>query len=551
MGWDIWLRRLAAVALALCWCGAAQAETRAAVCIARDDGRETAARMIVSPDRFDCRTPQTRWGPGDYWAVTQGVPSALGRGRGLVRTFSMWQDDAALWALYADGRVLPLTRVGEGASIGTATEYALPARGVAVVRILWRVRGAQNLRGIVLGVRLVGAEEHARNSVTLGINAGLVAGLCIAFMFFSLALWAALRRAFLLAYCGMVGGLLLYLLADAGILPRLFPAIDRTTEMRLNGFTFILCIAGQLWFARAYLGRELLGARADRIAGAVTLVLVSLSAAKEVVSPWQLVAFDRAIAGVLLVAFGTLAHMAYRARLGPRAIRWIWPVIALVPALLIVLRLANVFQLFSRPFAMGANLLAIMASGMFVSAMAIAYRVHRLERERDEAREREIAARLLADTDPLTGLLNRRAFLAQAIGRPGPQTLLITDLDHFKSINETIGHDGGDEVLRVFARALEAVAPPGAAVARIGGEEFAVVADADAGMSPRAMLDALRAVRMPYDIAVTTSIGTCTGPLARETDWKALYRQADRALYAAKAAGRDRARDAGALSLAA
>ena len=49
---------------------------------------------------------------------------------------------------------------------------------------------------------------------------------------------------------------------------------------------------------------------------------------------------------------------------------------------------------------------------------------------------------------------------------------------------------------------------------------------------------------MPYDIAITASIGTCTGPLLRESDWKSLYRDADRALFAAKAAGRDRSRSA-------
>ena len=91
------------------------------------------------------------------------------------------------------------------------------------------------------------------------------------------------------------------------------------------------------------------------------------------------------------------------------------------------------------------------------------------------------------------------------IGRPGPQTLLIADLDHFKTINETIGHDGGDEVLRSFADALSAALPAGALAARIGGEEFAVVAAADRSVPPRLIGDALRQVRMPYDLAVTAS----------------------------------------------
>ncbi|MFX7784946.1 diguanylate cyclase, partial [Acinetobacter baumannii] len=79
-----------------------------------------------------------------------------------------------------------------------------------------------------------------------------------------------------------------------------------------------------------------------------------------------------------------------------------------------------------------------------ISSVGIAYRIRLLGRERDEARAQELAARALADIDPLTGLLNRRAFLHRAIGRPGAQTLLILDIDHFKAVNETIGHDGGD-----------------------------------------------------------------------------------------------------------
>ena len=84
--------------------------------------------------------------------------------------------------------------------------------------------------------------------------------------------------------------------------------------------------------------------------------------------------------------------------------------------------------------------------------------------------------------------------------------------------------------------------PPEALVARIGGEEFAIVAPADIAIEPRAILEKLRAGRMPYDVTVTASIGTCTGPLLREVDWKALYACADRALFEAKSAGRDRVR---------
>ena len=87
-----------------------------------------------------------------------------------------------------------------------------------------------------------------------------------------------------------------------------------------------------------------------------------------------------------------------------------------------------------------------------------------------------------------TTTVNVAAALAQA-----GSTVLVIDLDHFKQVNETIGHDGGDEVLRVVARALRAAAPPDALVARIGGEEFAIVSPCADATPPARVLDALRA----------------------------------------------------------
>jgi diguanylate cyclase (GGDEF)-like protein len=185
-----------------------------------------------------------------------------------------------------------------------------------------------------------------------------------------------------------------------------------------------------------------------------------------------------------------------------------------------------------------------MAAEALLSSIAIAYRIKLLSRERDEAILGEEFARRLAETDPLTGLLNRRAFLEQAVGRHGDQVLQIADLDHFKRVNDTLGHDGGDEVLRVFARMLRSAVPGTALVSRIGGEEFAILSSVNEAIEPEILLARLRATRMPFDLTVTASIGACAGALLTERDWKALYRGADAALFEAKSAGRDRARHA-------
>jgi diguanylate cyclase (GGDEF)-like protein len=160
----------------------------------------------------------------------------------------------------------------------------------------------------------------------------------------------------------------------------------------------------------------------------------------------------------------------------------------------------------------------------------------------------------LAETDPLTGLANRRGLFA-AIGRradpaslPPRCALLLTDIDHFKSINDTYGHDGGDAVLIGFAERLRNVTRKDDIVARWGGEEFLIVLDqADADVDPAlAIAERLRraAAGQPFTVngaavTVTASIGVSI-VAAGETGIEPALARADAALYAAKRDGRNR-----------
>lgn len=153
-------------------------------------------------------------------------------------------------------------------------------------------------------------------------------------------------------------------------------------------------------------------------------------------------------------------------------------------------------------------------------------------------------SRELARTDPLTGLLNRRALLDHALelGSEGPVRLLLVDIDHFKAINDDHGHDKGDEVLKVVAERLARIAEIRASVARIGGEEFALVGHADdlSEALALAILAEIRTAPMPHNRQVTVSIGLADGPAADEASWRQLFNRADAALYAAKGKGRNR-----------
>lgn len=192
--------------------------------------------------------------------------------------------------------------------------------------------------------------------------------------------------------------------------------------------------------------------------------------------------------------------------------------------------------------------------------MALTTSLERRVAERTEALEKanaELAS--LAATDSLTGLANRRRFdetlafeCRRAIAKRLPLCLLLIDLDHFKQINDTHGHITGDRVLQAIAAVLAERIRPSDLVARVGGEEFAVLAP---GLDDEQALELGERLRRavsdanPYragreSIRATISVGVSTRRhLVAETTEAlaaALYKQADQGLYRAKQAGRNR-----------
>lgn len=167
-------------------------------------------------------------------------------------------------------------------------------------------------------------------------------------------------------------------------------------------------------------------------------------------------------------------------------------------------------------------------------------------RVEDELREATSALRRQAETDALTGLSNRRHFLAQteaaltlATSGREPVSLLMFDLDYFKDINDTHGHQAGDTVLREVARCLQKVVRERDTVGRLGGEEFGILLpglDSPAATRVAHRLRQAVAALRPGGLRVTASLGVGTG--ADGVD--ALLARADECLYAAKRAGRNR-----------
>ncbi|WP_421578559.1 diguanylate cyclase domain-containing protein [Shinella sp. M31] len=157
-----------------------------------------------------------------------------------------------------------------------------------------------------------------------------------------------------------------------------------------------------------------------------------------------------------------------------------------------------------------------------------------------------------AEIDPLSGLLNRRGFdnrVDALMAQSGQHSIVVCDLDRFKSVNDTYGHQGGDSVIRAFGEMLKVAAPKGALVARIGGEEFVLFLPRTGREAALLFAHALRATRavspvpgLPPAARVTASFGVAA--IGQNEPLRFAMRRADDALYAAKNAGRDCVREA-------
>lgn len=152
------------------------------------------------------------------------------------------------------------------------------------------------------------------------------------------------------------------------------------------------------------------------------------------------------------------------------------------------------------------------------------------------------------DKDPLTGLLRRDAYTARArrlLARHGDKvTVVMVDADHFKQINDTMGHPAGDAVLAAIGARLTAWAGPRASIGRLGGDEFAVVLELAANRRALRLEQLVRMLHTPVTlddgrtVDVAASVGAATPSVLGTRDLAALQRAADAALYDGKHSGR-------------
>jgi diguanylate cyclase (GGDEF)-like protein/hemerythrin-like metal-binding protein len=200
-------------------------------------------------------------------------------------------------------------------------------------------------------------------------------------------------------------------------------------------------------------------------------------------------------------------------------------------------------------YAISILVILLMAVCFYIYQVMLAQNDHNLERKADELRLAYDEVNLLASTDPLTGLLNRRVIeqtimdeIIRAERYHSPLSIILFDLDHFKTVNDTFGHDIGDQVLITICSLVQANLRETDVLGRWGGEEFLIILpETDVNGATRTA-EKLRAVLAKHKHETAGKVTASFGVVQRQinTTLTFFFRQVDEAMYAAKNQGRNR-----------
>lgn len=453
----------------------------------------------------------------------------------------------------ADGRVVQHVRLG---NLQPFSERPLPSRSHAVglqlqpgaSYVAWlRI---ETLGGMIVPLTLAKPPEFLRLALAEQLLQGLLAGLGLCLLLYSLLQWVSLRDALLPKYALLIGGGILFSVVQFGIGAQYLWTDCLWAETHLAGLAALAASAGTFlfvedvlrgperhrWFAPLMKGGA---AFLALVAAAYALDLIDVHAVSAVIGSVGLAPALMGLPGALRLArcgnpVGALFIAAWIGYFVSTAV-----MVALIRGRVP----ANFWTLHS--FQLGATL------DMLLFLRVLALRLHAVHAEaRRTAGERDRALSL-ARTDPLTGLPNRRglhAALAEGLARATPERLLavyLIDLDGFKPVNDRHGHDAGDRLLCAVAERLRKGLRTSDVVARLGGDEFVVVAEGVQTDEQARVLghqiagnfvDAFDVDGRSFELGAT--LGYALAPFDGD-DPAELLKRADAAMYAGKQDGRN------------
>jgi diguanylate cyclase (GGDEF)-like protein len=510
---------------------------------------ETLAGLAADPAAFDCTTHQNSLQPGSYWVRMEVPKSADTAGLTLVfRTASLWDEGFELWTVRAGDRIEQYRpKRGRDANplrLGGTIAVPLQSADQPLTAIYAKVKNSAAMRGVMQQSQLSTAEDALRYEMTMAVLYAALSGLCIALLVYNLSLWRGMREPFLLAYCGMLLATLVYAFFTSGAPHYFTTAMSGADRLRLTIPLLAINAATAMIFIRHFFEASNIPKWLVTLTYIQSAYIVAFALFYAAMLPAHVKLLDTIyVYNFIPLPFIVAAYVAVAfKRRDPFRIYFLaaWS----APAIASVLRVLFGLDILPYHILIENSSLIGLAVEALISSLAIGRRVSMLAVARDRAEMAEARAMVMADTDALTGLPNRRAFVRKLLEEPRDWQLVLVDIDNFKRINDTLGHVEGDDVLIRLSEIIRGYTSERSIVARLGGEEFAIATlapfDGSDLVDAKELLHTIRRAPMPGGYRITASIGIARRVICEEQDWKVLYRAADMALYRAKSEGRDR-----------
>jgi diguanylate cyclase (GGDEF)-like protein len=428
-----------------------------------------------------------------------------------------------------------------------------PGRYVLLLRV-------QTLSSLVLPITVRTSEDFTRYESQVQLAQGMLLGLALCMMLYSLAHWLSLRDPVLLHYTLMLAGNALFSLNYFGVGPMWLWPDWPALSVQASPMGILMVVVAGTRFTRATLGLRQISVALDvlmRAFGAAALLgLVACVLGLIGYRAAQSMATVLGVAATLVV----LPVAAIRMRRGDRIAGYTlfgWTVYAVGGITLACILRGWVEPTFWIQHIYPISTLVEMAAWLAV----LGQRMKSIHSSADRVRLESETLRTMAHTDALTGLPNRRGLndrLEAALRLASRERMLavyLLDLDGFKPINDRYGHDVGDAVLVAVGQRLQAVVRAQDVVARLGGDEFVVLAGGLFDEQSAQILGhkLLATCNEPFAVAgqrceVGLTVGYAVAP-ADNSNAQALLKQADQAMYAGKQQGRRRLRRSGVAGL--
>ncbi|MGU3577024.1 diguanylate cyclase [Brucellaceae bacterium C25G] len=383
--------------------------------------------------------------------------------------------------------------------------------------------------------------DAASNIRLLIILAGL-AGMLVMPLIFNAAFYRILREAFVLWHSALTLSLLSTIILTSG-LSVVFYDLPSMTLSWMTTVVFGAMVAAGVMFTYSFIEPGMMNPRLRRLLPYCALWSMALSilhaafpfVARSMQTSMYTAAFTPVLIVFMLAMYDALRRGSHAAK---------FQAIGYTPIILVgsTRMITGIIPGFHSNDAMILFYIGCLWEVLFTT-LGVAERFVTMKRERDRARYEADILEKLSETDPLTGLLNRRAIERQfkQLKAEGFSSLAVIDIDHFKTINDHGGHSTGDEVLKCVAYALHA--GPDVRAYRLGGEEFVLLlrgtdTERQAELRRQAIPSIVAQTITGLTWPVTASMGFTN--ITNDESFQILYERADKLLYKAKSDGRNR-----------